>query len=242
MDQNVPSRYKRVSAQPLPLVEALWQLPLQYLNVFFKPSVTTLSQEMGKASWGIILVQLLSLVSITVTFGLLGHAIPSAAMHAITELHVGPLRPLALLPSPWNGITLVLASFFIGLGTSYPFSKLVGGHGTSLAHLYCLLLCTIPLVAVSGALLLIPATGWLVTMLGCIVSVLFIYRMVLHAFTIMAVHRLGAGQATTIVLILPMVLLVVIVLVGLLFWTEGDALAGVFEVFSWDGEKRRKSE
>jgi hypothetical protein len=66
----------------------------------------------------------------------------------------------------------------------------------------------------------------------------------------MAVHRLGAGQATTIVLILPMVLLVVIVLVGLLFWTEGDllfwtegdALAGVFEVFSWDGEKRRKSE
>jgi hypothetical protein len=76
MDQNVSSRYKSASAQPLPLGEALWQWPLQSINVFFKPSVTTLSQEMGKASWGIVLVQFLSLVSITVTFGLLGISFP----------------------------------------------------------------------------------------------------------------------------------------------------------------------
>jgi hypothetical protein len=150
------------------------------------------------------------------------------------------IRPLAWLPSPWNGITLVLASFFIGLATAYPLSKLAGGHGTFLAHLYCLLLCTIPLVTVSGALLLIPATGWLVLMLGSIVSALFIYRMVLHTFTIMAVHRLRASQATTIVLMLPMVLLIVIVLVGLLIWTEGDILACVLDAFSWGGERRRK--
>lgn len=242
MDQNLSTRYDQASAQPLPFGEAVWQLPLQYIKIFIKPSMITLSEEMGKASWGIVLVQFLSLVIITITLGLLGHMIPSAALHAITALSIGPVKPLAFLPSPLNGITFVLASFFIGLGTAYLFSKGSGGQGTFLAHLYCLLLCTVPLVTLSGALLLIPATGWLVLVLGSIVSALFIYRMVLHTFTIMAVHRLGAGRATTIVLILPMVILVVIVLVGLLFWTEGEALANVFDVFSWGGEKRRKPE
>lgn len=240
MDQNLSTRHDRASAQPLPFGEAVWQLSFQYIKVFIKPSVNRFREEMGKASWGIILVQFLSLVLITVTLGLLGYLIPSAALHAITALSIGPVKPLAFLPSPLNGITFVLASFFIGLFTAYLFSKGSGGQGTFLAHLYCLLLCTVPLVTVSGVLLLIPATGWPVLVLGSIVCALFIYRMVLHTFTIMAVHRLGAGRATTIVLILPMVILVVIVLVGLLFWTEGEVLANVFDVFSWGGERRRK--
>jgi hypothetical protein len=234
MDQNVSSRYRQVSAQSLPLEEALWQLPSQYLNIFFKPSVTTLSQQMGSASWGIVLVQLLSLVSITVILGALGHLIPSAALHAITALSIGSVRPFAWLPAPWNGITLVLASFFIGLGTAYPLSRLAGGLGTLLEHLYCLLLCTVPLVAVSGALLLIPATGWLVLLLVSVVSALFIYRMVLHTLIIMAVHQLRASQAIPIVLIIPIILFVA----GLLIWTQGDA--GVCEVFSCRGERPRR--
>lgn len=239
MHQHLSSRYDRTSAQPLPFGEAVWQLPLQYFNVFIKPSVNTLSKEMGKASWAIVLVQFLSLIIITVSLGLLGHVIPSAALHAITALSIGSVKPLAFLPSPLNGITFVLASFFIGLGTAYLFSKGSGGQGTFLAHLYCLLLCTVPLVTVSGALLLIPATGWLVLVPGSIVCALFIYRMVLHTFAIMAVHRLGAGLATTIVLILPMVILIVIVLVGLLFLTEGEVL-NVFDVFPVGGERRKK--
>jgi len=244
MDQNVSTRYDRPSAQPLPFGEAVWDLPVQYIKVFIKPSVNTLSQAMGKASWWIVLIQFLSLVLITVTLGLLGHLIPSAALHAITALSIGPVKPLAFLPSPLNGITLVLASFFIGLFTAYLFSKGSGGQGTFLAHLYCLLLCTIPLVTVSGALLLIPATGWLVVVLGSIVCVLFIYRMVLHTFTIMAVHRLGAGRATLIVLIIPMMILALVILVGLFYFLiEGEVDVfdfNVFDVFSWGGEKRRK--
>ena len=136
MDQNLSTLDDRASAQPLPFGEAVWHLPVQYLNVFIKPSVNTLSEEMGKASWGIVLVQFLSLVIITVTLGLLGHLIPAAALHAITALSIGPVKPLAFLPSPLNGITFVLASFFIGLGTAYLFSKGSGGQGTFLAHLY----------------------------------------------------------------------------------------------------------
>ena len=240
MDQNMSSRYDRAPAQPLPFEEAVWQLPFQYIKVLIKPSVNTLSEEMSKASWWIVLVQILSLFIITVSLSLLGQVIPSAALHALTALSIGTVKPLAFLPPPLNGITLVLASFFIGLGTAYLFSKCSGGQGTFLAHLYCLLLCTVPLVLVSGALLLIPSTGWLVLVPVSLVCALFIYRMVLHTFIIMAVHRLGMGRATTIVLILPMVILVIIVLVGMLFWTEGAVLADMLDVFSWGGEKRRK--
>ncbi len=83
---------------------------------------------------------------VTVALGWLAHMIPSAALHAITALNIGSAQPLAFLSSPLSGITLVLASFFIGLGTAYLFSKGSGGQGTFLAHFYCLLLCTVPLV------------------------------------------------------------------------------------------------
>ena len=229
-------------AHSLPLGEAIRQLPVQYLKVLSKPSAATLSEELAKASWGIVLVQVLGLLGVTVTLSVLGHLIPTAALHPIAQLGIGPVHPLGLLPTPWNGIAFVLASFFIGLGTAYLLSKGCGGQGTFVAHLYCLLLCTVPLVTLSGLALLIPAAGWLVVLLAGLVGALFIYRMVLHACTIMAVHRLQAGRATLIVLILPMVILALVLLVALIFITEGDVLFGVCEVFPWGGARRAKEE
>ncbi|MBF6613494.1 MAG: hypothetical protein IVW55_10240 [Chloroflexi bacterium] len=242
MRQTVFTKDDPAVAGPLPLGEAIWQLPVQYVKVLSNPSAATLSEELAKASWGIALVQVLGLLSITVTLSVLGHLIPTAALHSVARLGIGSVHPLGLLPAPWNGIAFVLASFFIGLGTAYLFSKGSGGHGTFVAHLYCLLLCTVPLVTLSGLVLLIPATGWLVVMLGGLVGALFIYRMVLHACTIMAVHRLGAGRATLIVLILPMLILVVVMLVALFFLTEGEILAGVSDFFPWGGDTRKKEE
>lgn len=238
--QQLSSEYGKTSAWSLPLGEALWELPLQYIKVLIRPSVKTLSGEMGKASLGIVLIQLLGLVILTIVPALLGHLIPSSAMHAITAHSIGSIRPFALLLSPWNGITFVFASFFIGLCTAYLFSKLFGGQGTFLAHCYCLLLCTVPLVTLSGALLLIPATGPLVIVLESIVAALFLYRLILHTLTIMAVHGLGVGQAITIVLILPMIVVAVALLVMVLWVSEGEALAGLLEFFPWHGTRSRK--
>jgi hypothetical protein len=241
MRQTVFTKDDPAVAQPLPLGEAIWQLPVQYVKVLSKPSAATLSEEPAKASWGIALVQLLGLLCITVTLSVLGHLIPTAALHTIAQLRIGSVHPFGFLPAPLNGITFVLASFFIGLATAYLFSKGSGGQGTFVAHLYCLLLCTVPLVTVSGLVLLIPATGWLVVMLAGLVGTLFIYRMVLHVCTIMAVHRLQAGWATLIVLILPMLILALLLLAALIFFAEGDVLGG-FEVFPWGGATRKKEE
>jgi hypothetical protein len=238
MYKNLSSRGDQASAQSFQFGN--WQLPLQYINIFIKPSVNTLSEVMGKASWWLVLVQFLSLVIITGAVSFLGLVIPFAALHGITALSISFVRPLGWLPFPLNEITLVLASFFIGLGTAYVCSKVCGGQGTFLAHLYCLLVCTVPLVTVSGALLLIPATGWLLLLPGGIVSALFIYRMVLHTITIMAVHRLGAGQAMIIVLILPIAIVAIIVIVGLFFGTHGEVIVDLCSGFCDLGDGRRR--
>ena len=228
------------SNKPLSLSEAIWQLPRQYIKVLCKPSVETFSKEKGKASWGIVLFQFYVLVAITVALSYLAHFIPASALHSVTALQVGSAEPFKFLPSPYNGMTFILASFFIGLGTAYLFSRFSHGKGTFLAHTYCLLLCTVPLVTISGLLLLIPAIGTLVILLIGLIFILFIYRMVLHAFTIMAVHELGGAQATFTVLIIPMIIVLIVLIVGLIFLSAEGLLEGLD--FSGTGSKRKESE
>ncbi len=100
-----------------------------------------------------------------------------------------------------------------------------------------------PLVTISGALLLIPATGSLVFLLISIVLALFIYRMVLHALIIMAVHSLSGGRATLVVLIIPMLIVGIILLVGLYVLAEGGILDGLGDPFGGvprESEERKR--
>ncbi len=95
-------------AQPLPLGQAIWQLPVQSVKVLIKPSAATLSEELAKASWRIVLVQLLGLLSITIALSVLGHLIPTAALHTIARLGIGLIHPWAVLPAPlWLSTTWV---------------------------------------------------------------------------------------------------------------------------------------
>ena len=216
------------SVKPLLLAGAIWQLPRQYIKVICRPSARTFHEELGKASWGIVLVQFYALIVITVALTYLAHIIPTSALHTTSAISFGSFKPFAFLPSPYNGITFILASFFIGLITAFVFSRLWHGRGRFVTHTYGLLLCTIPLVTISGALLLIPATGSLVTLLVFLIGILFAYRMILHGCIIMAAHGLSAGKATLIVLIIPMIF-VVMGVIGIIIFMGGEALAGLFE-------------
>src|SRR5689334_3137740 len=104
MRQTSSTKDASGGAQPLPLGQAIWQLPVQYVTVLRKPAAATLRQELAKASWGIVLVQVLGLLSITVTLSVLGHLIPTAALHPLAQFGLGSVHPLAFLPAPWNGI------------------------------------------------------------------------------------------------------------------------------------------
>src|SRR5437588_13082032 len=114
--------------KPLPFSVAIWQLPRQYIRVLCRPSVETFSEEKGKASWGIALFQFYVLVVITVALSYLGHFIPTSALHSVTALQLGSAQPFKFLPPPYNGMTFILASFFIGLATAYLFSRMWRGQ------------------------------------------------------------------------------------------------------------------
>ena len=246
---NVYSDDQALSTKPPQLSETIWHLPRQYVKVLFRPSAQTFREEMGKAGWGIVLIQFYLLIVITVVLSYLGHIIPSSALHTTSAFSIGAYRLFAFLPSPYNGITFILGSFLIGLSTAYLFSRFWRAQGRFLAHAYCLLLCTIPLVTISGALLLVPATGSLVILLTSLVFALFIYRMVLHGCIIMGVHGLSADKATLIVLIFPMFIVGLAMIALMLFAIiliftigaefAGDALPGLFEFIDWFPTFRR---
>src|SRR5690348_7612647 len=50
---------------PLPLEQAIKELPSQYIKVLTKPSANTFAQEMGKASWNIVWAQLIGYAILT---------------------------------------------------------------------------------------------------------------------------------------------------------------------------------
>jgi len=140
---------------------------------------------------------------------------------------------------PYNGMAFILGSFLIGLSTAYLMSRHWGGQWRFLVHTYSLLLCTIPLVTISGALLLIPATGSLVILLTSLVAALFVYRMVLHVCIIRGVHGLSALKATLVVLIFPLLFvglgvgLGVLAFIVLLFMLTEGTIFEVLGAFDW---------
>jgi len=190
---------------PLPLGEAIRQLPQQYIKVLTKPSAATFAEEMGKAAWNIVWVQLLALAVITAVLGYLASLIGSGIMPMTTSSTV-PMNPAMLqgvrLGSSFGQIIAVPLSFFIGVGILYLIARAFGGQGTFLAQGYTYLLFEVPLGIVTSLLALIPILG------GLVAIAVGIYALVLQIFSIMAVHRLSGGKATLVVFIPVIVALV----------------------------------
>jgi len=205
--------YPPPQATPLPLEQAIKDLPSQYIKVLTKPSADTFTQEMGKASWNIVWAQLI------------GYALVSAILSYIASLimpnpfsTMGPTasNPIMIQLIHWGFtlglIPLIIISFFIGTGIRYLIAKAFRGQGTFLAQGYTDLLFSVPLGILSTLVARVPLLGSLVAFgLG-------IYVMVLHIFSIMAVHRLSGGKATAVVL-LPIavgILLIVLLAVAII--------------------------
>lgn len=182
---------------PLPLEQAIKELPSQYRKVLTQPSVHTFAQEMGKASWKIVWAQLI------------GYAVVSAILSYLASLIIPnpflnlfgttPSNPIMIQLIHWGltlGLTpLIILSFFIGNGLSYLMAKIFQGQGTFLAQSYTELLYGIPLGILSVLISWVP-------LLGAIMALgISIYKIVLQIFSIMAVHRLSGGKATAVVLL-----------------------------------------
>ncbi len=191
---------------PRPLGQAIQELPNQYIKILTKPSAQSFVEEMGKADWAMVWVQLLILAIIGTIFGLIGGAIGQATNPFASTSGVNPNTFLAFTVSgSVFSIIAVPLGFFIIVGVQYLLAKAFQGQGTFLEQSYTRLLFDTPLGILRYVLGIIPILG------GLIGLALSIYGIVLNVYSIMAVHRLSGGKATAVVLI-P-----IIVLYGLLF-------------------------
>src|SRR6266704_2638485 len=192
-----------VQAAPLPLGEAIRQLPNQYIRVLTKPSAATFAEEQGKAAWNIVWVQLLGIAIFSAIFVFLIFqlVLPSTMSNSNVPAETVAVTEGMVVVLALSVIILMPLVFFIGVGIYYLIARVFGGQGTFLAQSYSTLLFYIPLSIADLVLGLIPFLGSLVGLAASI------YQIVLSVFMVMAVHRLSGGKATFVIL-LPAIMLV----------------------------------
>ena len=187
---------------PRSIGQAIQELPNQYIRVLTKPSAQTFAEEMGKADWAMVWIQLLAIALIGTILGFIRAAIGLAASSSFSSS--SGFNPNAILALSVGGSTFSIisipVSFFILVGIQYLLAKAFQGQGRFLTQGYATLLYQTPIYIISFIIGLIPIFG------GLIGAVLYIYSIVLNVFAIMAVHRLSGGKATAVVLI-PIVVL-----------------------------------
>lgn len=194
---------------PLPLGEAIRQLPLQYIRVLTRPSAALFSQEQSKADWNITWVQIMisSIVAVLVGFVLFNTSFPNL----LANSHI-PVQTIQLFRAfSWvfalSYIVLMPIFFFIGTGIYYLLARAFKGQGTFLAHCYCSILYGMPLGIISGILSIIVGLLGLPSFVNTLlVVILSIYNLVLQIFVVMGVHRLSGGKATLSVILVPIIL------------------------------------
>jgi hypothetical protein len=191
--------YSYGASSPLPLREAINQLPNQYIKILTKPSPVTFVAEMGKASWDILWVQLVAYAVITGILDYVLTLLPWVSSSYTTQSSaLSSLAGLSKNSELFTSVGLIIMipiGFFIGQGITYLLAKAFSGNGTFLRQGYTYLLVAVPLGIISYVLAFIPYLGNLASIgLG-------IYGIVLQIFSVMSVHRLSGGKATAVVLI-----------------------------------------
>src|SRR3989440_1182854 len=104
--QGGPGYYPPPQSAPLPLGEAIRNLPNQYIKVLTKPGEMSFAEEMGKASWDIVWVQLIGLAVLYTLLGLLGFLISPNATFMPTGTSASSAAILQSFRSIILGVTI----------------------------------------------------------------------------------------------------------------------------------------
>jgi hypothetical protein len=178
-----------VQAAPLPLGEAIRQLPSQYIKVVFtKRSAAVFAEEQSKASWGSVWLQLMFYALVIAVIVLVSGLITNPVSN-------GPELIFIIIFAIIFVLIVISIFFFISTGIFYVLARAFGGKGTFLAQSYSLLLITVPLGILMALLGLIPGVGRSVSL------VINGYIILLSIRMIMGVHHLSKGKATAVILI-----------------------------------------
>jgi Yip1 domain len=182
------------------------QLPGQYARVLLRPSAHKFVEEMRKATWGSVFLQLIAWTVIATVLGYLANMMtPLDALTGGATLSPSSLRIFEdfKLADSYGLLLLIPAFFFTWTGLMFLVAKALGGAGTFLAQCYTTLLFQVPLGILGSILGLIPLLGW-------IGIVLFLYNIVLQAYATMGIHQLTGNRAAATILLLLIILVAIL--------------------------------
>lgn len=222
---NIPpyGRYSKIPLQgPPPLEQAIKQLLKQYFRVFTSPGRATFTQELPKAAWNIVWVQLISYaIFLMLPIALLDIVIATApTLLAIfhgskTWAFIEGFFLLFAIASLLSPLLLIPLFFFTRLIIQYLAAKMLGGSGKLVEHGYAFALIDIPIPFLTIVSNLVPVLGPLA---------LAVYEIILHILMVMAVHRIGGVKAAIVVFspfIVAVMFAIVVALYGILFGLYG---------------------
>jgi hypothetical protein len=180
---------------------------------------------MGKAKWDIIWIQLIVYAIISALFtiiGAIGVNINDAVNTTLANANTSGLTPVgihelhtiftfAYQSAIYGQIIITPVSLLASVGILYLLAKAFGGTGTFLTQLYCSLLFLVPLGIVGGFVILLlsylPAGG----VFSLLIAVArFVYQSILFGFLLIPVHRISGGRATSAILLLYGVMLLLL--------------------------------
>jgi hypothetical protein len=161
------------------------------------------AEEMGKAQWGIIWLQLVVYAAIAGALGFWNeqmHPLTAADFTLPNQPSLPPatialIQQIVTLSSGFGVFLGTLLGFFVFQGISFGLARLFKGHGSFLAQCYTVILFQVPLGLLGALLAFVPILGIVAS------SSLSIFNLVLQVFSVMAIHRLSGGKATGVVLI-----------------------------------------
>jgi hypothetical protein len=191
---------------PYTLEEIMRVLPRQYIKVLSRPSIAAFTEEMSKATWRLVWVQLLGWMTLLVICGLL-----ILLIRALFLIFTASFDLVGLAST--FALTLLLALIIpmlllVNTVLVYLLARAFGGRGTLGVQSYTCLLFQIALSALVSILSFIPTIG---IALGIFFGFgAFLYGLLLQIFAIIAVHRLDARSAVAAVFISAVITLLFI--------------------------------
>ena len=118
---------------------------------------------------------------------------------------------IPFLDNPLSALLTIPLQFFAEMGLLYLLARAMGGKGSFVAQSYTSLLVCVPvnvlLSSLGLALSLIPVAG--VALFVLLSLALSIYQIVLQVYALMAVHRLSGGKATSSILLVMLLFVLV---------------------------------
>ncbi len=201
---------------PFSWSEALFGFYGHSMFVFLRPSPASFAEEKGNANWGVVWIQIFVMTLImglfTFLWGRLSLLTPAST----------PTTPLSISTALILTLAVPIMFFVIG-GITLFIATSLDGKGNFLTQTYTTLLIGMPLFLLSMVVLVILLHF---PILGAILSLpnflLLLYGVVLQVFATMAVHHLGAGKATLVVLSQTIAIIALVLIIAFVFITASN--------------------